>query len=288
MTTVHGPTVGRRRLRTALRSAREAQGRTQEQVAEAMDWSLSKLIRIEAGTVGISTNDLRALLGLYRITDPAEVEPLVELARAARRKPWWAGYRDALPSAPFMAMIGLEADTSMLRHFQPITVPGLLQTEAYARTILRDATRGELAPSEIEARVTVRLARQRDVIDGPDPPTLVAILDESVLRRVSGDKHVMRDQLRHLLASAERPTVTLRVMPFSAGPYPLYGQFVILSFPDEADTDVVYLEAALEDTLIEDPADVAPYDAAFRRLLDKALDPKKSLSFISRVARDYD
>src|SRR5947208_15414439 len=102
------PVVQRRRLRTELRKARQDAGRTQEQVAEAMDWSLSKLIRIEAGSVGISTNDLRALLALYQITDPTEVEPLVELARAARRKPWWAGYRDALPSQQFMALIGLE------------------------------------------------------------------------------------------------------------------------------------------------------------------------------------
>ena len=194
MTTVYGPTVGRRRLRTVLRRAREAAGLTQEQVAAAMDWSLSKLIRIEAGTVSISTNDVKALSQHYHLDDPQQVRDLVELARLSRRRPWWAAYRDAVP-ASFAAFIGLEAEADGLQFFQAVGMPGLLQTERYARAIVAaspSSTSG--ADSDKALTVELRLRRQREVLGRAVPPRIEAVLDEAALRRQLGGRACLRGQ----------------------------------------------------------------------------------------------
>jgi transcriptional regulator with XRE-family HTH domain len=137
MTAPQNPVVGRKKLRAALRRAREATGRTQEQVAEAMEWSLSKVIRIETGSVGVSTNDMKALLQLYDIADPSQVDVLVDLARASRQRPWWAAHREVL-SEVFVHFLGLESGASQIRMFQMAAIPGLFQTEAYAREVSAD------------------------------------------------------------------------------------------------------------------------------------------------------
>ncbi|HLL68624.1 MAG TPA: helix-turn-helix transcriptional regulator [Micromonosporaceae bacterium] len=283
--TVRGPVAARRRLRAALRRARDRQSLTQDQVAEAMEWSLSKLIRIESGLVGISTNDLRALLDYYHLAEPDEIARLVELARVGRAKPWWSDYRDVLSSPHFMTMLGLEADARLLRVFNSSVLPGLMQTEAYARGSLQSLVPGPTV-EQLEVKVAVRLRRQAELLDRQDPPDLLAVLDESVLRRMIADVDAMRAQLRHLCALAERPNVTIEVVPFSAGVYDLAGPFTILAFPDGADAEVVYLESALNEDLIEDAEKIQPYHVAFDALRAKALSPRDSIVLIERVASE--
>jgi transcriptional regulator with XRE-family HTH domain len=287
MTMTHGPTSGRLRLRSALRSARESMGLTQQEVADAMDWSLSKVIRIEKGTVSVSTNDVRALLQLYGIDDSRQIGELVELARAARRRAWWAEYKSAIPPH-FAALIGLEAEANIHKYFQPVVMPGLLQTEAYARVVLANTAPGRLTDDDIDTRVQIRLARQREVLSRRDPPRLEIVLDEAVLRRIAGSKEIMREQLLHLVALGAPPHVLIQVLPFIAGVNTVEGAFEILQFPDPEDTDVVYLETALtRGGLIDRPDDIGPFRQAFERLKETALAPPESLSMIAKIADEF-
>jgi transcriptional regulator with XRE-family HTH domain len=276
VTTVQGPTASRRRLRTALRAAREKAELTQEFVAEAMDWSLSKLIRIETGRVSISTNDVRALLHLYRIDGSPEAEELIALARMARQKPWWQEARAAIPAH--------EAEASAMRCFQSSVVPGLAQTRAYAHAVVTNRTPGQIRPDELDTRVDVRMRRKHEILGRDEPPVFDIILDEAVLRRAIGGADVHREQLEHLVALAAAPTITIQVVPFSAGAMTAAGSFVILQFPDEADDDVVYLESALLENFIERPMETAPYHSEFKWLSSIALSPADSLAFIEKVA----
>jgi transcriptional regulator with XRE-family HTH domain len=283
MTTVQGPTVGRRRLRTALRRARETAGITQESAATSMDWSLSKLIRIESGAVTVSTNDVRALLALYGVTDRNLVDELLNVARVARRRTWWSSFRDTVPSA-YASYIGLEAEASEVCFFQPIAVPGLLQTEAYARTIVPVDGPDQVAEEQIQPRVAIRLARQREVLGRSDPPDIRVVIDEAVLRRMTGSVEVMREQLRHLVALGNEEHITIQVLPFSAGNNSVNGPFIILRYPDPADSDVVYVESALFWDVVDRPEGTGPYVWAFKSLCADSLDPQESLRFIARVA----
>jgi transcriptional regulator with XRE-family HTH domain len=283
MTPLQNPVVGRKRLRTALRRAREATGRTQEQVADAMDWSLSKVIRIETGAVGVSTNDMKALLQLYEIEDPAQVTGLVELARASRQRPWWTAHRDL--NDVFTHFLGLEAGASSMQMFQMAAVPGLFQTEQYATHISGDFWIGD-RPSmdEVAERVALRLTRQREVLQRADPPVISVVIDEAVLRHVVGDAEVMAAQLRRLAELARQPSIAMRVLPFAAGVSPYLSSFVILGFPDPDDTDVAYLERAIDQVVIEDPRQIDQYHGAFERLWQRTLTPQKSIAMIKQVA----
>jgi hypothetical protein len=284
MTTAPNATIGRRKLRAALRKAREDSNYTQEQAARALDWSLSKVIRIEAGIVGLSTVDCKALLDLYGVTDAAQVQTLVELARVSRRKPWWFEHKDSLDSV-FTKFLGLEAGASSLRTFQSVAVPGLFQTARYARAMTGGAWIGEpLSADTVERLVTVRLARQAEVFDRDEPPTLACVLDEGVLRHVVGSAEVMHGQLMHLVELTGRPNVTIHVVPFNAG-VPVYlNSFVVLGFPDPEDTDVVYIEGTSGQLVIEEGNPLAQYRSAFDRLVSRSLDPEDSVALIQKVA----
>ncbi|MDG4767376.1 helix-turn-helix transcriptional regulator [Solwaraspora sp. WMMD406] len=280
-----GPTIGRRRLRAALRRAREAADLTQDHVARQMDWSLSKLIRIESGSVSVSTNDVKALLDLYGVRDHQQVAQMVELARAARRRAWWSGYKDRVPPA-YAAYIGLEADAAVLQYFQPISFPGLLQTEEYARAVIPADGPHHVPAAEIESRVQIRLARQHAVLHGADPPQIEVILDEAALRRVTGGTRVLREQLRHVATMCARTGITVRVLPFTAGSNTVLGPFVILRFADHEDGDVVYVESALVEEIIDRPADVRSYQHVFDRLRAESLSPADSVALLRRIAEE--
>lgn len=287
MTTAHGPIVGRRRLRYALRQAREAADLTQEQVAARMDWSLSKLLRIEAGTVSVSTNDVKALLALYRITDPAAVEELIHLARASRQRPWWTGYRERLGS-DVVSYVGLEAESATLRYLSPLTITGLFQTPRYARAIATAGTAVELSPEDVDSLVELRLARQREILGRANPPEIQVLIDEAALRRPVGSPAVMREQLLHLAESAGRPNIDIRILPFAAGAYAaMYGPFIVLEFPDESDTPVVFVESAIGGEALERGPDVAAYQRAFERTWNQALGEADSLRLIEAAARQW-
>jgi transcriptional regulator with XRE-family HTH domain len=279
------PGVQRRRLRAELRRARQEAGLTQEQVAAAMDWSLSKVIRIEAGSVGISTNDLKALLRLYKILDEEQTTDLIALARAGRERSWQSAYRDVVPPR-LLQLIEYEAAASITRNFQPLLVPGLLQTEEYARASLKQFAAPTTA-QRIDAQVEVRMRRQ-ELVDRDDPPLLFFILDEAVTRRMVESAAVMRRQVRRLIELAGRPHITVEIVPFSAGIHPgLQGPFVIYEFPDPADDDVLYLENPLGDVISRDsPEEVLRYRVAFEELRKLSLGRDGSLTYLNYLAKE--
>ncbi|WP_338696329.1 helix-turn-helix transcriptional regulator [Streptomyces sp. Q6] len=228
----------RLRLRTELRKARIAANLTQREVAERMEWSPSKLIRIEAGEVGISINDLRPLAAAYSISDRRKLEELLNMARGSRRMPF-SEYRDMF-SKDFMQFLALESAASINRQFASLAIPGLLQTEEYMRAVIGAFDKGE--PEErTERYVEARLARQ-EVLENEECEYFF-VLDESVVRRVAGGRRVMRAQLEHLADMSQRPNVTVQVLPFSVGAHPgIQGPFTLFEFRDEVMEDALFLE----------------------------------------------
>jgi transcriptional regulator with XRE-family HTH domain len=233
MPAVPSPTARGRRLRHELRRLREEAGLTHSEVARRLDWSASKLSRIETGQSRVQTGDVRDLLGAYGVTDEATAEALVQLAREARRRGWWTRYTDVLGSGTY---VGLEADASALHTYESMFVPGLLQTEDYARAIIR-ADLAKPDPETLERRLAARMARQ-EILSRPDPPQIWAVLDESVVGRPVGGPAVMRAQLQYLIEVSNRPNtpLTLQVLPLTVGAHPgMNGPFVILEFQSPND-----------------------------------------------------
>ena len=266
-----------------MRKARQKAGLTQEQVAAALGWPISKIIRIEAGLAGISADNLRMLLGQYQIVDPERTDELLALARGARERSWWSGYQDSAPSG-LLQLIGYEAAASIARSFEPLLVPGFLQTEEYARAVIREFE--EQATAErVDTLVEVRMRRQ-GLLDRADPPLLFFILDEAVVRRQIGGKDTMRRQIARLIEIADRNSVTVEIVPFSAGAHPgLKGSFMILEFPDPTDDDVLYLESPRGDLIGRDaPEEVLVYRESFEQLRSLSLGPASSAAYLSRVA----
>jgi transcriptional regulator with XRE-family HTH domain len=278
-----GPAVQRRRLRAELRRARLDAGLTQEQVAAAMDWSLSKLIRIENGSVNISTNDLKAILQHYKINDENRTSELIALSRAARERSWWSTYRDSAPPR-LLQLLEYEAAAFISRNFQPLVMPGLLQTEEYARISIRQLD-PRMSASRFEALVGIRMKRQ-ELLQRVDAPLLFFVMDESVVRRIVGGKDVMRRQVQKLIDASQLANVTIEIVPFSAGLLPgLQGQFLIYEFPDAADDDVLYLEHERGTLLSRDDTDeILKLREEFEKLREASLGPEGSIDFLRTVA----
>src|SRR3954454_23090090 len=236
-----GPIVGKRRLRAELRRLRRERELTQDLVASEMEWSLSKLIRIENGTVAISVSDLRSLLAYYGMHDAQRVDPLLDLARAAKRRMWWDEYRAELHAA-LLTFVGFESEATDIGTFQPILLPGLVQTEAYARALQR-GLRPDLDEKQIDRRVEFRMRRQSELFKRDDPPRFLAVLDESVLlRQPAPDARLMREQLTHLMEFAQQPYATIQVIPFAAGVHRGWdGNFTVMGF-GSADDGVFYAQ----------------------------------------------
>ena len=204
------PVTQQRQLRAELRTAREAADFTQKGAADALDWSLSKLIRIETGAVRVSITDLRALLQLYGVTNQDKIDELVDMARSGKQRAWWDRYRPRLPQS-FVTFLGLEDSTSLLRQFQPLFVPGLLQTEDYARAVV--SLYNPHDEDAIERGVEIRMERQ-DRFYEKGHQRAFFILDESALRRQIGGPQVMRRQLERLKEVNRLPFVSIQVVTF--------------------------------------------------------------------------
>jgi transcriptional regulator with XRE-family HTH domain len=211
-----GPALRRRRLGAELKRCRAAAGLTQEQVSREFEWHVAKVTRIEAARVAVTPRDVRDLLNLFDVQDRDYREFLIQLARSSPGRAWWAEYRDILPAGSF---VRLEADASVLRNWEPVVVPGLLQTEAYMRSLYAAAAPEDL-PAGVNRMVSLRLARQRRLTGG-HPLSLRAIIDESVIHRRIGGTCVLAEQLRHLLVMSGLPTVDLRILPYDAGEHRL-------------------------------------------------------------------
>jgi transcriptional regulator with XRE-family HTH domain len=279
------PVVQRRRLRAELRRARLEAGLTQDQVASAMDWSLSKLIRIENGTVNISTNDLKAILVHYKITDEERTAEFLALSRGARERSWWSGYRD-VASPRLLQMIEYEAASIITRNFQPLLVPGLLQTEAYARNVYQRLNPQESA-SRLESLVEVRMRRQ-ELLSRSDAPLLFFVIDQAVVQRVVGGNAVMRRQLSQMIELAAMPNLTIEVVPFEAGAHPgLLGSFLIFEFPDTADDDALWLEGPTGDLLSRDnPEEILSFREKFEQLRQICLGPEASVNLLGERVKE--
>jgi transcriptional regulator with XRE-family HTH domain len=284
MATRRSPTARHRRLIVELKRLREEQGLTREQVADRIGTSETSIFRYEKGETRPQPAVVAAMLGVYGATD-AERDELLEMARDARKRGWWHRHRQSLKPG-FDSYIGLEAAASIVRTYEAQTVPGLLQTEAYARANI-EATSLNVVPAEVEDRVSVRMSRQDLVTRSTDRVHLVAILDEAVLRRHVGGPGAMRDQLRHLIAMTELPNVAIHVLPFAAGAHPgMEGPFVLLSFPEPEDPDIVYLEQATSGLVPEEPEEVHRYTLMFATLLGKALPAEESVTFMAKITQN--
>ncbi|MEU4560280.1 helix-turn-helix transcriptional regulator [Actinoplanes sp. NPDC023936] len=279
MSDIEGPTLRRRRLGAELKRCREAAGLTQQDVSRHFEWHAAKVTRIETARVAVTPRDVRDLLTLYNVRDQGYREALVELARLSRERTWWTDYRDIMRPGNF---VGLEAAASSMRAWEPIIVPGLLQTEAYMRALINTG-RSTDTPQQIDRRVALRLTRQSR-LGGDRPLELSAIIDESVLRRVIGGEDVMADQLRHLIDTARLPNVMLQILPFSAGEHPfLGGSAALLEFRETTHLDVVYLEGLAGDYYEEQPDEVARYRQEFERMSAKALDHRTTIKMIESL-----
>jgi transcriptional regulator with XRE-family HTH domain len=238
-------------LGAQLRRLRTEAGISREQASEAIRASEWKIHRLENGQVGYKERDITDLVALYGVTDPVEIATFITMAREANQPGWWNPYSDVLPQW-FRAYVDLEAAATLIRTYEGQFVPGLLQTEAYTRAVMGGALLGD-TPEELERRVRLRLARQRLLTRAAAEPHLLwAVVDEAALRRPVGGRAVMRAQLERLIEATELPSVTLQVLPFSAGAHPaMIGAFTILRFSDQELPDVVYLEQ-LDDAVYED------------------------------------
>jgi len=284
LNTSPSPLVQRRRLRTELRRARAEAGHTQDQVAAAMDWSLSKVIRIESGAVSISTNDLRALLNLYEIGDRDRVDALVELARASRQASWWSRYRTDI-SAPYLQYIEYEEAASVLRMYEPLLVPGLWQTEEYATAIIRELANPDTPEELIAARIEIRMRRQ-ELLGHVSPPAIFCVLDEAVVQRLAGQRDVARGQIARLLELAGRPNATLDIVPFSAGFHRgMLESFLIVEFPDVEDGDVLFSESS-RDTIVsyDEAGEITGYREVFEDLRSISLGEEGTLDYLRNLA----
>jgi transcriptional regulator with XRE-family HTH domain len=273
------PTVRRRRLGLILRGLRERVGLTGDEVGAAVERSGSWVSRVETGRVGLRTRDLEDLLSLYNVEDSTVRSQLQALAREGKRRGWWSRYADTI-SGPYATYIGFEADAAVLLSYEATVVNGLLQTEDYARALFAGATLPSAPVEAVERKVEVRMARQ-ELLTQPDPVTVRAILDESVLLRPIGGAEVHLGQLKHLIELSELPTISIQVVPFEAGAHPgLIGSFTVMKFPSADDPDIAYVEGASGDVLAESE-DASYYSELFDHLRAIALSPADTRDKIS-------
>jgi transcriptional regulator with XRE-family HTH domain len=257
---------------------REQAKLTTEDVGLQLDCSPSTISRMEGGKVGIRRSTLERLLQIYEVDDQEHTETLIALAKEGKKRGWFARYGD-LP-VTYSRFIGLESAAVEMRDYEALVVPGLLQTEEYTRALLQAASPGE-AEDATEAHVSARRERQGLLQKAIDPLRFIAVLDESVIRRVIGGPDVMRSQLKHLAEMSRVRNVTIQVLPFDGGAYAgMAGSFAILKFNDAP--SVVYAEALAGD-IYQEAGDVQRYHVVFESLRAAALSPLESIKLIERA-----
>jgi transcriptional regulator with XRE-family HTH domain len=288
MTMPGSPTVRRRRLAAELRAIRESRGKSGDNVAAALKWSPSKISRYELARTGLKVPEVEKLLDYYDITGPRRAH-LLELARDAAQKGWWETFADEL-SPDYQQFIGFEHEAVSIAIWHVEVVPGLLQTQAYARHIIGNYGLIEpIAPGMIERLVRVRTQRQQ-ILTRESPAELSVVLDESSLRRRIGDEQVMYDQLTHLAELADRPNIAIRVLPLNAQHAVLGPAFVILhfgSFSDALPQDVVTSEQVKGVFIVEGEQETHLHRLVFQSLVNVSLDVSASRKLILETAESY-
>jgi transcriptional regulator with XRE-family HTH domain len=263
-----------RRLRTDL-------GLSREEAAEAIRASEWKIHRLENGQVGFKERDLVDLLDRYQVSDPAEVDELLAMAREANAPGWWQRYGDVLPQW-FRAYVDLESAAALIRTYEGQFIPGLLQTDDYMRAVIHGAHLDESA-EEVGRRVRLRMARQT-LLTREHPPRLWAVVDEAALRRPVGGREVMRGQVERLIEAAKLPNVTLQVLGFDSGAHPaMVGSFSVLRFPDQELPDVVYLEHLTSASYLNKPDEVDRYLHVMESICVRAAPPERTVELLDQI-----
>ncbi|MFE0628408.1 helix-turn-helix domain-containing protein [Streptomyces sp. NPDC058864] len=277
------PTVLRVILGKRLHDLREKAGYSYEEAARELDVTHATVRRMEKAEVGLRIPYVEKLLALYGV-DAAEAATFIDLARQGNRPGWWHRYRDVLPSW-FSAFVSLEGEAAIIRAYEPHYVPGLLQTEDYARAVLR-AGRPGAATEELERLVALRRERQ-SLIARPDAPLLWVVMDETVLRRPIGSPDVMRAQLDRLAQACELPQVRLQIMPFDAGPHPaMYGPFHIFRFQIRELPDVVFTESLVGAAYLDDVDDVSAFLEALDRMCAQAAPAHSTAAILDGIRKE--
>ena len=287
MTAPASPTVRRRRLAAELREIREDKGKSGEAVAAALRWSPSKVSRYERARTGLRPREVERLLDYYQITGPRRAL-LLGLAEDAAQKGWWEEFAESL-SEDYKQFIGFEHEAASMAIWHVDVVTGLLQTEGYARHIISSYSRVEpMPPGMIGRMVSVRMRRQQ-VLNREDL-RLSVVLDESVLKRRIGDESVMYEQLQRLVQEADRPNLTLQILPLSAQ-HTVFGEsFVVFGFRDDSDAmvrDVVITEQLRSSVTLEGERETYLHRIAFQALCEASLDPAESRALILDTAESY-
>lgn len=275
------PTVRGRRLARELRRLREQERLTLQDVADRLGWSRATVSRLETGQTRPRHTDVAVMLELYGVPSPQR-DALIALAKQAGQRGWWTAYADVFTGS----YVALEDEASLIRSWDAQLIHGLLQTEQYARAVI---TAGRMLPTkaDVERRIAARKARQA-LLDRPNAPELQMIFDEAVLRRPIGGPEVMREQLLHLARLAERPKITVLILPFTSGAHAgLDGRFTILSFPDPADPDIAYVEGTMGDVYLESAGEIGQHESRFNRIIDAALSPEESAHLLVEAAKEY-
>nr|WP_049797536.1 helix-turn-helix transcriptional regulator [Kribbella flavida] len=272
-----------------LRRMREEAGISRADAGWAIRGSESKISRLELGKVGFKVRDVEDLLTLYQQTDPDERARLIGLAEQANSPGWWQRYDDVTPNW-FQAYLGLEVAADMIRTFESQFVPGLLQTEDYARAVTQlGHSEAPLPQVEVDRLVALRMSRQEILTRGHRPTRFWAVLDEVVLRRSIGEPGVLRTQLEHLLEMSRRPNVTLQVIPLSAGCYPATGgAFSLLRFAEVDLPDVVYIEHLTSAVYLDKREDLDKYVVTMDALSITAGTPRETEELLRSLIASTD
>ncbi|MCO1655780.1 helix-turn-helix domain-containing protein [Pseudonocardia humida] len=287
MASASSPTVWRRWLAFELVRLRQRARLEQRDVARELRCSVAKISYYETAERPVVVRDLdEVLLPLYRV--PRERWPTyLQAARDSRQKGWWERYDAVTLPGWFSLFVGLEQGASVIRVYEAQLVPGLLQTREYAEAVSRSGT-AERTDEEVARHVELRMTRQAVLDRDPDPLRLWVMLDEAVLRRVVGSPALMAEQLRHLAAMAQRPKVTIQVMPYSGGAYPgMTGRFQILDFPWPSDPGLAYVEHRAGSLYLEEPNEISAHSVAFEHMSANALSPSESLTLIADAAEEF-
>ncbi|MBL7547752.1 helix-turn-helix domain-containing protein [Frankia sp. AgB1.9] len=277
-----GPTVRRIMLGSQLRRLREDKGVSREDAGYHIRGSESKISRLELGRVSFKERDVEDLLTLCGVTEEAERAPFMALVREANQQGWWQSFSEVLPNW-FQPYIGLEESASLIRTYELQFIPGLLQTEEYARAIITQGNRG--VPKEIiETRVNVRMNRQK-VLSRENAPRLWVVIDEAALRRPIGGVKTMKAQIEHLIDLMSTPSLTLQVMPFDFGGHAAEGgAFSILRFPEPDIPDVVYIEVLGGANYLDKREEVDRYMEAMDRLAVDSTTPARTADVLKKIA----
>lgn len=287
-----GPTIARWQLGEQLSNLRRSMGLAWDEVAQHLSCSEAKVRRIEKGEVGIVKAELNSLLDLYKVNDSADRERLLNLQSLGKQRGWWSKLGGVTSS--YAEYLSIESAATMIRNFEPQLIPGLFQTEAYTRSLFSginvhvgsgvNVTTAE----RVESQVRIRRARQDRAFGTEHGPSVWLVLDEMALRRPIGSAAIMRGQLEHLIAMAERCGVEVQVLPMGYGAHPgLYGPFVIFEFPDDLHSPVLYVESQAGNLYIEKNDDLTRCKLAFDHLTAAAPSSQDSLDLLRSIARDF-